>query len=143
MFIYLILAYLHTNNLCSLGGFHTFVTAPHQHYVLPASLNLMLVTTSLNQPNFTRPLQLSASFFSFLFFFSTKPQGEFGGVLGSSVPGLCCNYKSSLQLPCDFDVTRKSFRGCSVFMRFPFNQNKAEREARQAKQGAYTGKQSA
>lgn len=47
----------------------------------------------------------------------------------SETPVLCCNYKSSLQLPCDFDVMRKSFVGSSVFMRFPFNQNKAERPA--------------
>lgn len=39
---------------------------------------------------------------------------------------LCCNYESGLQLPCDFDVTRKSFIGRSVFMRFPSNQIKVE-----------------
>lgn len=39
--------------------------------------------------------------------------------------GACCGYKSNL---CDFDVTRKSFTSCSsIFMRFPFNQNKAVR----------------
>ena len=63
------------------------------------------------------------------------------------MPVLCCNYESSLQLPCDFDVTRKSFIGSSIFMRFPFNQNKAERPGRQrelaGKQVAYRGKQSA
>lgn len=48
-------------------------------------------------------------------------------------PVRCCNCKSSLQLPCDFDVMRKSFIGSGVFMRFLFNQNKAVRRGRQSK----------
>lgn len=63
---------------------------------------------------------------------SKEPRGEFGGVWScSEVPVLCCNYKSSLRLPCDFDVTRKWFIGSSVFMRFPCNQNKAGQAGRQ------------
>lgn len=49
----------------------------------------------------------------------------------------CCSYKSGLQLPCDFDVMRKSFIGSSIFMRFLFNQNKAEeRPGRQHRKGS-------
>lgn len=76
----------------------------------------------MNQLHFARPLQLRASFI----------QSRRASLLACEAPQrfwLCCNYQSGLQLPCDFDVTRKLFVGTSVFTRLPFNQNKAERPA--------------
>lgn len=47
--------------------------------------------------------------------------------------GACCGCTSKLR---DFDVTRKWFTSSSIFMRFPFNQDKAVREGNRQARGA-------